>query len=150
LCHDLGHSLASLAQLRAQEIIADEANIVLASAATAWELATKVRIGKLAGAEKLECDFLAVMEVAGYTMLSIDAQSALRAGRLTADHRDPFDRMIAAQALALDIPILSSDPQLDQFNIRRIWCAEPSTWTAEFHALGTIGKIISRNPTTFL
>jgi PIN domain nuclease of toxin-antitoxin system len=61
------------------------------------------------------------MEVAGYILLPIDAESALRAGRLTADHRDPFDRMVAAQALALDIPILSSDSRLDQFAIRRIW-----------------------------
>jgi PIN domain nuclease of toxin-antitoxin system len=99
----------------------DEANIILVSAATAWEIATKVRIGKLPSAEKLERDFLAVMAAAGYTMLSIDTESALRAGRLTAEHRDPFDRMIAAQALALDIPILSSDPQLDPFGIRRIW-----------------------------
>ena len=61
------------------------------------------------------------MEAAGYTLLSIDTGSALRAGRLIADHRDPFDRMFAAQALALDIPILRPDPQLDQFSIRRVW-----------------------------
>jgi PIN domain nuclease of toxin-antitoxin system len=61
------------------------------------------------------------MENAGYTLLAIDTECALRAGRLIADHRDPFDRMIAAQALALDIPVLSPDPQLDQFVIRRIW-----------------------------
>jgi PIN domain nuclease of toxin-antitoxin system len=105
----------------AQEIIADPANEILVSAASAWEIATKVRIGKLPGAEHLEHDFVRVMEVAGYILLPIDAESALRAGRLTADHRDLFDRMIAAQALALDIPILSSDSRLDQFAIRRIW-----------------------------
>jgi PIN domain nuclease of toxin-antitoxin system len=104
-----------------QEIIADQANGVLVSAASAWEIATKVRIGKLPGAEKLEHDFLQVMEDAGYTLVGIDAECALRAGRLVADHRDPFDRMIAAQALALDIAILSPDPQLDQFAIRRVW-----------------------------
>jgi len=104
-----------------REIIADHANGVLVSAASAWEIATNVRIGKLPGAEKLEHDFLQVMEDAGYALLAIDAECALRAGRLVADHRDPFDRMIAAQALALDIPILSPDPQLDQFAIRRIW-----------------------------
>jgi PIN domain nuclease of toxin-antitoxin system len=105
----------------AQEIVANPANVILVSAASAWEIATKVRIGKLPGAEKLEHDFPAVMEAAGYTLLAIDPESALRAGRLVADHRDPFDRMIAAQALALDIPILSPDPQLDQFAIRRVW-----------------------------
>jgi PIN domain nuclease of toxin-antitoxin system len=104
-----------------QGIIADQANEVLVSAASAWEIATKVRIGKLPGAEKLEHDFLQVMEDSGYTLVGIDAECALRAGRLVADHRDPFDRMIAAQALALDIAILSPDPQLDQFAIRRVW-----------------------------
>src|SRR5580698_10060824 len=94
---------------QASQIIADEDNQILVSAATAWEIATKVRLGKLPGAEKLEQDFLSVMETAGYIPLPIDAASALRAGRLIAEHRDPFDRMIAAQALALDIPVLSPD-----------------------------------------
>jgi PIN domain nuclease of toxin-antitoxin system len=111
----------SILSPQAQAIVADPANVILVSAASAWEIATKVRVGKLPGAEKLEHDFLAVMEAAGYTLLAIDTESALRAGRLVADHRDQFDRMIAAQALALDIPILSPDPQLDKFSIRRIW-----------------------------
>ena len=105
----------------AQETIADEGNVILVSAASAWEIATKVRLGKLPGAEKLEQDYLAVMEEAGYTQLPIDTASALRAGRLTADHKDPFDRMIAAQALALDVAVLSPDPQFDQFGVRRMW-----------------------------
>jgi PIN domain nuclease of toxin-antitoxin system len=107
--------------LHARETIADEDNVILVSAASAWEIATKVRLGKLPGAEKLEQDYLAVMEEAGYTLLAIDTESALRAGRLTVGHKDPFDRMIAAQAQALDVAILSPDPQLDQFSVRRIW-----------------------------
>ena len=105
----------------AREIVADESNMILVSAASAWEIATKVRLGKLPGAENLERNYLDVMEAAGYTLLDIDTASALRAGRLVAEHRDPFDRMIAAQALALDITVLSPDPQLDQFGLRRIW-----------------------------
>lgn len=107
--------------LDAREIIADQRNVILVSAASALEIATKVRRGRLPGAEKLERDYLEVMEEAGYTMLAIDTESALRAGRLIADDKDPFDRMIVAQALALDIPILSPDPQLNQFGVRRIW-----------------------------
>jgi PIN domain nuclease of toxin-antitoxin system len=113
-------SPASLSR-QVQETISDEGNSVLVSAASAWEIATKVRLGKLPGAEKLEQDYLAVMEEAGYTLLAIDTASALRAGRLTAEHKDPFDRMIAAQALAFDVPVLSPDPQYDQFGVRRIW-----------------------------
>lgn len=105
----------------ARETISDEGNVILVSAASAWEIATKVRLGKLPGAEKLERDYLDVMEAAGYTLLDLDTASALRAGRLTAEHRDPFDRMLAAQALGQDIPVLSPDPQFDQFGVRRIW-----------------------------
>lgn len=105
----------------ARETIADESNEILVSAATAWEIATKVRIGRLPGAERLERDYLRVMEDAGYIPLDIGSEVALRAGRLVAEHRDPYDRIIAAQALALDIPVLSPDAQLDQFGIRREW-----------------------------
>jgi len=106
---------------KARKALDNESNVILVSAASAWEIATKVRLGKLPGAEKLELDYLAVMEEAGYTLLAIDTGSALRAGRLTAEHKDPFDRMIAAQALALDVAVLSPDPQFDQFGVRRIW-----------------------------
>jgi len=106
---------------KASAVIADESNIILVSAASAWEIATKVRLGKLPGAEILEREFLDVVDDAGYTLLPIDAASALRAGRLTSDHRDPFDRILAAQALAQDIPILSTDTKLDTFGIRRLW-----------------------------
>ena len=113
-------SPASLSR-EAREMISDEENMILVSAASAWEIATKVRLGKLPGVEKLERDYLDVMDDAGYTQLDIDTESALRAGRMVAEHRDPFDRMIAAQALGQDIPILSPDALLDQFGVRRIW-----------------------------
>ena len=102
-------------------IIADPANEILVSAASAWEITTKVRIGKLPGAEKLELESLEAMDDAGYILLPIDAASALRSGRIINTHKDPFDRMIAAQALAADTPILSTDEQLDSLDIRRIW-----------------------------
>lgn len=105
----------------AREIIGDEANEILVSAASAWEIAIKVRLGKLPGAEKLEQNYLDVMDSAGYTRLEIDTASSLRAGRMTAEHRDPFDRMLAAQAIALDIAILSPDTQLDSLGARRVW-----------------------------
>jgi PIN domain nuclease of toxin-antitoxin system len=113
-------SPATLSQ-PAREIIGDPANVILVSAASAWEIAMKVRLGKLAGAENLERSFLEVMEAAGYTLVEIDTAAALRAGRMTAAHRDPFDRMLAAQAIALDIPILSPDAQLERLGTRRIW-----------------------------
>ena len=101
-------------------VIDDKANIILISAASDGDR-TKVRKGKLPGAEAFERDFLHTLDNLGYALLSIDAEAALRAARLTGNHRDPFDRMIAAQALALDIPVISKDPKLDQFGVRRIW-----------------------------
>ncbi len=102
-------------------MIEDEGNVVLVSAASAWEIATKVRLGRLPGAERLEREFLETMDDAGYTLVPIDCQHALRAGRLPASHGDPFDRMIAAQALAGDTPVISTDRKLDEFGVRRIW-----------------------------
>ena len=111
----------ALLSRKASQTLSAHANTILVSAASAWEIATKVRLGKLPTAERIDRDFLQLMELAGYELLPIDVAHALRAGRLTGDHRDPFDRMIAAQALADDIPVLSKDRKLDTFNIRRIW-----------------------------
>jgi PIN domain nuclease of toxin-antitoxin system len=107
--------------LAVQEIVMDESNEVFVSAASAWEISTKVRLGKLPEAAEFEREFLNDVDNAGYTLLSIDTASALRAGRLTGTHRDPFDRMIAAQAIAGDLLVLSSDPKLDSFGVRRLW-----------------------------
>lgn len=106
---------------KVRAIIARESNEILVSAASAWEIATKVRLGKLPGAEPLERDFLEAMEDAGYTLLPVDAKCALRAGRFLSDHRDPFDRVIAAHALEDDIPVISIDQKLDSLGVRRIW-----------------------------
>ncbi len=105
----------------ARRAVTDSANIIFVSAASAWELATKVRLGKLPEAETLEREFLQLTQRTGFVLLSIEPEIALRAGRLVGAHGDPFDRMIAAQALELDIPVISADPKLDSFGVRRIW-----------------------------
>jgi PIN domain nuclease of toxin-antitoxin system len=106
----------------ATSFLEDQGNEIYVSAASAWEIATKVRLGRLPKAIVFEERFEHIVtEVAGYTLLPIDTEMALRAGRLIGDHGDPFDRMIAAQALALDIPVLSLDAKLDAFGVRRIW-----------------------------
>ena len=106
---------------KALAIAVDETNEIFVSAASAWEIAMKVRLGKLPGAEAFEQRFLEAVEDAGYTLLAIDAAIALRAGRLIDKHGDPFDRMIAAQALADDLLLLSNDTKLDSFGVRRLW-----------------------------
>ncbi len=105
----------------AAALLRDPSNEVLISAVSAWEIATKVRLGKLPGAERFSEIFEAAMVNAGYDSLPVTVQHALRAGRFTASHKDPFDRILAAQAIAEDIPMLSNDPAFDLFGVRRIW-----------------------------
>jgi len=113
-------SMRSLSR-RAATIIGDPSNEIVVSAASAWEIATKVRLGKFEEAKYFERDFLAKVDEAGYSVLSITTEHALRAGRLVGDHGDPFDRIIAAQVIAEDIPVISADTKLDAFGIGRIW-----------------------------
>ena len=106
---------------RARRIISSSANEVVVSAASAWEISTKYRLGKIAFAQDLAEDFIPSMQAAGYQMLPISVEHALRAGRLSGEHRDPFDRMLAAQAIHEDMPLISNDQQLDAFGVRRVW-----------------------------
>ena len=106
---------------RVREISADEGNAILVSAATAWEIATKTRIGKLPGAEDVAADIAGCITRQRFESLDITVLHAQRAGRLPGDHRDPFDRMLAAQAQIEDLPIVSNDAVFDQFSVRRIW-----------------------------
>jgi PIN domain nuclease of toxin-antitoxin system len=106
---------------RARRIIQSPANEILVSAASAWEISTKVRIGKMPHARILAEEFVPRITTAGYLLLPISIEHALRAGRLVGDHKDPFDRMLAAQAIHEDIPLISNYDQLDAFGARRVW-----------------------------
>ncbi len=94
---------------------------ILVSAASAWEIATKVRIDKLPGAQAVAANFQAYLISQGFTPLDITADHALRAGGLPGTHRDPFDRMLIAQAQALNIPLISNEHLFDHYGIQRIW-----------------------------
>jgi PIN domain nuclease of toxin-antitoxin system len=110
-----------LLSARAQKLIEAPANEIVISAASAWEIATKYRLGKLPHAQALVEDFVPRVTAAGYVLLSISVEHALRAGRLPADHKDPFDRMLAAQAIHEDLPLVSNDERLEIFGARREW-----------------------------
>ena len=105
----------------AREVIADELNDVVVSAASAWEIATKFRIGKLPGCEAVAVDVAGHIAGQGFVELPIGVADAERAGRLPGPHRDPFDRMLAAQALAREFPVVSVDPVFDRFGVIRLW-----------------------------
>lgn len=107
--------------LAARQVIADETNDIVVSAASAWEITTKYRIGKLPGAEAVALDVAGVISAQRFEHLPISVVDAERAGRLPGPHRDPFDRMLAAQAQARDLAVVSADTALDTYGIRRIW-----------------------------
>jgi PIN domain nuclease of toxin-antitoxin system len=94
---------------------------IIVSAASAWEITTKYRLGKLNFARALAIDFIPRITSVGYLLLPISVEHAVRAGLLAGDHKDPFDRMLAAQAIHENMPLLSNDSQLDVFAVRREW-----------------------------
>ena len=106
---------------KARATIASFNTEVYVSAASAWEIATKVRIGKLPGAEAFAADFPARLQRLSFRELSIAVQHGQRAGLLPGAHRDPFDRMLIAQAQAENMPIISNETTFDEYLVRRIW-----------------------------
>ena len=107
--------------LNAREVIGDEETTVYFSAASAWEICTKVRIGKLPGATEVAMDLPACLISQGFTPLAISVEHAQRAGNLPGSHRDPFDRMLIGQSQALDIPLVSNERLFDRYGVNRIW-----------------------------
>lgn len=105
---------------RATSTITDGSNTVFISAATAWELSIKAALGKL-DALQLVMDFSTYLEEEGFVELPIAISHAIRAGLLPVYHKDPFDRLLVAQAQELSVPIVSSDQGLDSYGIIRIW-----------------------------
>ena len=99
----------------------DDANTILVSAASAWEIATKARLGKLPGAPDVAADVAGCATNQGFVELEITIRHAQWAGNLRGEHRDPFDRMLIAQAQLEDLAVATDDPMFDQFAVRRFW-----------------------------
>lgn len=93
---------------------------IFVPAAVAWELAIKVNLGKIE-AFPLITDLTMHIAEEGFVELPISIAQAVRAGLLPRHHRDPFDRLLVAQAQDLNLPILSADRVLDSYDIKRIW-----------------------------
>jgi PIN domain nuclease of toxin-antitoxin system len=105
----------------ARNFISETKNVVVVSAASAWELATKVRLGKLPSGAELAADFAGYLQREGFELLSISSDHAIRTGLLPGPHKDPFDRMLVAQAQAEHLPVISNDLVFDVYRVRRIW-----------------------------
>jgi PIN domain nuclease of toxin-antitoxin system len=106
---------------RARTLVGRDAHEVFVSAASAWEITTKWRLGKLPGAADVAADVAGAVASQVFLPLSITIAHAQLAGQLTTTHRDPFDRMLAAQALVEGLPIVSNDEAFDLFGVIRLW-----------------------------
>jgi PIN domain nuclease of toxin-antitoxin system len=104
----------------AREVIANAENEIWVSAASAWEIATKARIGKLAGVTRLLSDFDALIASEGFKHLAMTHRHAILAGGFDVAHRDPFDRMLVAQAMSENAVLLSNDAELSAFGVALI------------------------------
>ena len=106
---------------RAAKAIADEANVVFVSAASAWEIATKHRIGKLPGAERVVREFNELIVIDGFSHLAVSYQHAIMAGGFGVAHRDPFDRMLAAQSIIEGATLVTDDAAMKLFRAKCLW-----------------------------
>jgi PIN domain nuclease of toxin-antitoxin system len=95
--------------LECREIISNPANRIFVSSVSAWEIATKHRIGKLPEAAELIRNYQEILSRAKFIELTVTTEHALRAGGLPIAHRDPFDRMIMAQAEIENMPVITYD-----------------------------------------
>jgi PIN domain nuclease of toxin-antitoxin system len=98
---------------QARDAIADPANLVMVSAASAWEISIKKALGKLAAPDDLEQQVLA----GGFTALPISIAQAIAAGQLARHHEDPFDRMLIAQAIGEGLTIVTRDKRFADYGV---------------------------------
>jgi PIN domain nuclease of toxin-antitoxin system len=106
---------------QAYAAIEDYENQVLVSVVTAWELATKARIGKWPGAAQVVTGIDEALATRGLESLPVNMTHARLAGFLPGTHRDPFDRMLAAQAQTENLLLVTSDRVFRDFGVQVLW-----------------------------
>jgi PIN domain nuclease of toxin-antitoxin system len=106
---------------KARSMIQTDETEVLVSAASVWEITTKARIGKLPGALEVAADVPGCIASQGFRPLPITVEHAQRAGGLPGPHRDPFDRLLIAQAHTERVPLISVDSVFDSYGVTRLW-----------------------------
>lgn len=98
-----------------------DAAAAFVSAASVWEIRTKFRLGKMPSVAAIAADLPHVITELGLQPLAIDVHDGARAGAFAAPHRDPFDRMLAAQAINRGLTLVSNDAAVDAFGVVRVW-----------------------------
>jgi PIN domain nuclease of toxin-antitoxin system len=106
---------------KARALFADEDNDILVSSVIAWELATKVRLGKWPDALRIATDIASIVEDNSFTPFAVTIEHARAAGFLAGPHRDPFDRLLAAQSQIEAIPLITADPVFRGFGVAVMW-----------------------------
>ena len=104
-----------------RELLSDPATPVRVSAASFWELSLKHHQGKLPELSDAIADLPGLLQADGFEALPISLAHGLRAGGYSQPHRDPFDRMLAAQAELDRLVLLTADPQLSTFPCQTLW-----------------------------
>lgn len=107
--------------IRARETIDADESEVFVSAASAWEIATKFRIGKLPEARLVATNIASAIADEGFTELPVTVAHAQRAGALPGPLRDPFDRMLIAQSIVEGMPLVSNERRFDRYGVTRLW-----------------------------
>jgi PIN domain nuclease of toxin-antitoxin system len=105
----------------AYDAIGDADSQVYVSAASAWEIATKHRLGKLPVTDLLAADLSRAIADEGFTELAISVRDGQAAGKLPGPLRDPFDRMLIAQAFGESLTLVSNERLFDRYGISRLW-----------------------------
>ncbi len=105
----------------AREILSDGANIVAISLASVWEIAIKVSGGRMDLPAPFDRYLPDRIRDHGFELLPIQMSHALQVGGLPPIHRDPFDRMLIAQAQVEGIPLLTADPAITRYDVETIW-----------------------------
>lgn len=105
----------------ARDVIANQSNTVLVSAASAWEIATKHRLGKLGDIAEAVDRFSELIAADGFEHLPVSYFHGLKAGSYPVAHRDPFDRMLAAQSELESVPLVTRDPAFAAFGTKTLW-----------------------------
>jgi PIN domain nuclease of toxin-antitoxin system len=105
---------------RVLDIVRDRSATILVSLVVPWEIAIKAKTGKLDATGVLD-DFESKVTKAKFEIQGMTVRHVIRGGSLPLHHRDPFDRLLIAQAFEMRIPILSNDVVLDLYGVHRIW-----------------------------
>ena len=106
---------------RVRDLLGDEDNLIPVSAVSAWEIANKVRLGKMIFPASFLDTFDLHVRALGFEQLAVDSRHAVTGARLPGPHRDPFDRLLAGQSVVEGAGLITRDNQMPSLGVSVIW-----------------------------